>query len=126
MKLPFQPIARRDLKFVSPGHSMDITLALSAPYKKTKPDSLGAFACMIIDSDDPAFAREISGESEFEALEMVLIHFRNYIEILQESGAGELINSDGSPFSSSNVSLYSEYLKKSRDLNPVVFKKPSQ
>jgi hypothetical protein len=119
MKLPFKAIARRDLKFVSASQSMEITLALGAPYQPSQSPSLGPVACMIIDSDDPAFAREICGQTEFEVLEMALIHFRNYIESLMESGAGELQNADGTPFDLSNASLYAEYLNKSRKSKPL-------
>ena len=114
MNLPFESIARRDFKFVSGTNVLEITLALSAPYHSSASPSLGSVACKIIDSDDPEFVREIYGQDEFEVLEMVLIHFRNYIRTLLDSGAGVLLNSDDTPFvPSSNLSLYSSYLDKS-------------
>lgn len=114
MQLPFEPIARRDLKFVSGKNVLKITLALSAPYRPSASPTLGPVACKVMDSDDPEFVREICGQDEFEVLEMALIHFRNYLRTLVESGAGTLLNEDNTPFIlSSNVSLYSSYLEKS-------------
>ena len=114
MQLPFEPIARRDLKFVSQSTTLEITLALSAPYRPSASPSLGPVACKVLDSDDPEFVREICGQDEFEVLEMALIHFRNYLKTLTESGAGTLLNADGTPFVlSSNVGLYASFLERS-------------
>ncbi|MDB5870681.1 MAG: hypothetical protein JWQ07_123 [Ramlibacter sp.] len=114
MELPFEPIARRDLKFVSLNTTLEITLALSAPYRPSASPSLGPVACKVLDSDDPEFVREICGQDEFEVLEMALIHFRNYIRMLIESGAGTLLNKDGTPFvPSTNVGIYASFLENS-------------
>ena len=111
MDLPFVPIARRDLKFVSGDVVMDITLALSAPYRPSKTPSLGPVACMILDCDEPALAREICGKDEFEALQMSLIHFEKFIDSLKKSGKGVLQNIDGTPFAESETTLFAHYLR---------------
>jgi hypothetical protein len=112
MELPFVPIARRDLKFVSDAIDMDITLALSAPYRPSKTPNLGPVACMILDCDEPALAREICGNDEFEALQMALLHFEKFIDSLNNSGKGILQNLDGTPFTQSAPSLFAHYLSK--------------
>lgn len=113
MKLPFEPIARRDLKFVSGSKVLEIMLAVSAPYRPSASPSLGPVACKVIDSDDPEVVREICGQDEFEVLEMALIHFRSYIRALLESGAGTLLNEDGTPFVQlPSVSAYASSLER--------------
>ena len=112
MNLPFVPIARRDLKFVSGNVVMDITLALGAPYAPSNAPSRGPVACMILDCDDPAFAREICGTDEFEVLQMALLHFEKFIDSLIKSGKGELQNADGTPFVRSGTSMFAHYLDK--------------
>ncbi len=114
MKLPFQPIARRDFKFTSEKTTLHITLAVSAPYKLSKPSQFGQYGCLIIDNDDPEFTRELVGDNEFEVLEMALIHFRNYLRTLIESAAGTLLNGDGTPFVlSSTIVQYASHLESS-------------
>ena len=122
MKLPFTPIAQKEFRFASALKTIDITFALSAPYKRLDSDGFGSYACKIVDSDDAEFAREIPGHSEFEALELTLIHFRNYIKTLQESGAGKLLNPDGSPFTDSSADVFAACLEKSRKSKPLLDK----
>ena len=113
MKLSFVAIARRDLKYSSPTHSMDVVLAISAPYRPPKtPMAAGKVAaCMIQDCDDPALALEIGGDDEFEALQMGLIHLEKFVEKLSAEKAGKLVNSDGTPFHGKNASLMAYFLK---------------
>lgn len=115
MKLSFVPIARRDLKFVSQKHSIDIVLAISAPYRPPRtPTAEGKVAaCMIQDSDDPTLALEIGGDDEFEALEMAIIHLETFIQTLTSDVAGKLLNQDGTPFEFKNTSLLTHFLGKS-------------
>ena len=113
MDLPFVPIARRDLKLVSsPTASLNVILAVSAPYRPPKKLGKGAAACMVLDCDDPGLAMEICGEDEFEALELALMHLEKFIESLKNSDAGVLQNPDGTPFVPTKASLYAQYLSK--------------
>src|SRR6185503_1045835 len=100
MKLSFVPIARRDLKYTSGNVSMDIILAISAPYRPARtPTASGKVAaCMVQDCDDPTLAFEIGGDDEFEALQMGLIHLEKFLERLNAEKAGTLLNLDGTPF----------------------------
>lgn len=117
MDLPFVPIARRDLKLVYSAGSIDVVLALSAPYSPAKtPTALGSgpYACMVLNCDDPSLALEICGEDEFEALEMSLLHLEKFVDKLAaEQKAGKLMNADGTPFTpKKNVGLLAYYLGK--------------
>jgi hypothetical protein len=116
MKLSFDPIARRDLKYVSQTHSMDIVLAISAPYSPPRtPSAAGkTAACMIQDCDDPTLALEVGGDDEFEALQMGLIHLEKFIEVLSADQTGTLVNQDGTPFQAKNASLMAYFLDPSR------------
>ena len=115
MKLTFVPIARRDLKCVSPTRSIDIVLAISAPYRPPRtPAAAGAIAaCMVQDSNDPNLALEIGGQDEFEALEMAIIHLETFIQRLASNKAGKLLNPDGTPFEAKNMNLVAHFLGKS-------------
>lgn len=116
MKLSFVPIARRDLKYSSPAHTMNIVLAISAPYSppKTRMAEGKAAACMIQDCDDPTLALEIGGNDEFEALQMGLIHLEKFIESLSTDQTGTLLNQDGTPFEAKNSGLMAYFLDSSR------------
>lgn len=116
MKLTFVPIARRDLKYSSPTHSLDVVLAISAPYRPPKtPLAAGkTAACMVQDCDDPTLALEIGGDDELEALEMGLMHLEKFIEALSSDKTGKLLNQDGTPFEAKNASLMAYFLGKSQ------------
>jgi hypothetical protein len=116
MKLSFVPIARRDLKYTSPTHSMDVVLAISAPYRPpSTPMAAGRVAaCMVQDCDDPTLALEVGGDDEFEALQMGLIHLEKFIERLNAEKVGKLVNRDGTPFQAKNSSLMAYFLDSSR------------
>jgi len=115
MDLPFIPIARRDLKFVtSPTFALDVIVALSAPYRPLKTPIAGAnAACMVLTCDDPELAIEISGADEFEALQMALIHLEKFLDTLCADKTGRLLNSDGTTFEAKNVSLFAHLVGKS-------------
>ena len=115
MRLTFVPIARRDLKYVSQTRSIDIVLAISAPYRPPQtPTAAGKVAaCMIQDSDDPNLALEIGGQDEFEALEMAIIHLETFIRTLTSDKAGKLLNRDGTPFEAKQTNLVAYFLGKS-------------
>jgi hypothetical protein len=114
MELPFVPIARRDLKFsTSPTVALDVILALSAPYRPAKtPMGSGNAACMVLTCDDPDLAIEVSGNDEFEALEMALIHLEKFLDTLSSDKRGKLLNQDGTPFEPKNVALFTYLLGK--------------
>ena len=115
MDLPFVPIARRDFKVVvSPTQTVDIVLAMSAPYRPSNDPAFGPVACMILDCDDPAFAREICGNDEIEAMEFALIHFDKLIDSFLKDNSVQLLNGDGSPFQPSQTSLYVHYMSKAK------------
>ena len=115
MRLSFVPIARRDLKYVSETRTIDIVLAISAPYRPPRtPTAAGKVAaCMIQDCDDPGLALEIGGDDEFEALEKAIIHLETFIQTLTSETAGKLLNRDGTPFDVKNMSLLTHFLSKS-------------
>ena len=115
MKLTFTPIARRDLKFESSNQSMDVVIALSAPYRppKTPMASDWVAACMIQNCDDPTLALEIGGDDEFQALEMALICLEKFMKALAADKTGKLVNQDGTPFEANNASLLAYLLGRS-------------
>lgn len=120
MELSFIPIARRDLKFVSGNQTMEIVLAISAPYRPPRgPEELrtgtGDAACMIQDCDDPALALEICATDEFEALELGMVHLERYIDSLLSDPAGELLYSDGRIVDRTAMSMIGYYLKRVSD-----------